>query len=85
MNATLINSIRKLTPKQRIKLIEDIWGTFQDSNDQPTLTAAQEKHLDQRLAAHKAHPERSMSFDAFKRKMADATAAFKQRDKSRSK
>ena len=84
MNATLIKTIRSMSPDQRIKLIEDIWETFQ-SDDLPVLTTAQEKLLDQRMASHRAHPERSMSFSAFKKKMAEAKTAFKQDDKSRSK
>ena len=76
MNTTLIKTIRNLSPDERIKLIEDIWETIQ-SDDLPDLTPAQEKLLDQRLAAHREHPERSMSLSAFKKKIADAKTTFR--------
>lgn len=55
--------IEELSPEERLRLIEDVWETFEAS---PNLLGVSEEHrevLDQRLAELERNPTKTMSWD----------------------
>ncbi|MDP6977274.1 MAG: addiction module protein [Myxococcota bacterium] len=51
------SEIRRLTPQERIRLIELLWLSFVDEPSSLPVTDAQREELRRRLAAHAENPE----------------------------
>jgi putative addiction module component (TIGR02574 family) len=48
--------IERIRVAERLKLIEEIWETIENSSDQIPFTDAQREELDRRLQAHESNP-----------------------------
>jgi putative addiction module component (TIGR02574 family) len=57
MNAQLLEQAAKLSVDERIELVEAIWDTVHESQNELPLTAAQITLLEQRLAAYRENPK----------------------------
>lgn len=57
MNAQLLEQAAKLGIDERIELVEAIWDTVHESQNDLPLTAAQVVLLEQRLAAYGENPQ----------------------------
>ena len=63
--------IDRLTPEERLELIERLWDSL--SSDQVDLTSAQQAELDRRLDDLDARPEAAMSWDEALRRLRERT------------
>jgi len=57
MNTQLLEQAAKLGVNERIELVEAIWDTVHESQNELPLTAAQIALLEQRLTAYRENPE----------------------------
>lgn len=58
---TLPDEIRQLSVPERLQLLEDIWDSIlEDEQDLPSLSDAQKAELDRRLEAYDADPARAI-------------------------
>ena len=57
MNAQLLKQAAKLSVNERIELVEAIWDTVHESQNELPLTAAQFALLEQRLTAYRENPQ----------------------------
>ena len=75
MTATLQSEIAKLSPEQKLDLIDQLWADLELSGppagilseDDPKLEAI----LEQRLAESQAHPEKWLTLEQFKASFGD--------------
>jgi len=58
MSAVNKIDIQELSQSERILLAEKLWDSVDDNQDSLEVTAAQEKILEERLAAYKKSPKR---------------------------
>ena len=58
--------IRIMPLAQRLDLVEQIWDSIYEDQEQFELTDAQKAELDRRLAAHAAAPDRGVSWQEVK-------------------
>lgn len=63
MNAQLLEQAAKLSVRERIELVEAIWDTVPESQNDLALTAAQIALLEQRLAAYRDNPQAGSSWE----------------------
>lgn len=63
MNAQLLEQAAKLSVSERIELVEAIWDTVPESQNDLALTAAQIALLEQRLAAYRDNPQAGSSWE----------------------
>ena len=61
--------IRTLPITQRLDLVEQIWDSIYEDQEQFELTDAQKADLDRRLAMHAAAPDRGVSWQEVKAKL----------------
>ncbi len=61
--------IDQLTIAQRILLVEEIWDSIADQQDQLPITEAQKQDLQRRLATHKANPKAGSSWEEVKARL----------------
>jgi putative addiction module component (TIGR02574 family) len=61
--AELWSELMKLTPAERIELVEDLWDSI-GSDSLPPLSAEELDELDRELAEHRRNPTGSESWDA---------------------
>jgi putative addiction module component (TIGR02574 family) len=57
MNTQLLEQAAKLSVNERIELVEAIWDTVHESQNELPLTAAQIALLEQRLTAYRENPQ----------------------------
>ena len=57
MNTQLLEQAAKLGVNERIELVEAIWDTVHECQNELPLTAAQIALLEQRLTAYRENPE----------------------------
>jgi len=55
--------IEELSPEERLRLIEDVWETFQTSPNSLELSGEHRAILDQRLSELERNPDKTMSWD----------------------
>jgi putative addiction module component (TIGR02574 family) len=61
---SLWDEILKLSPAERIQLVEDIWDSIAaDAESVPPLTDAQIAEIERRIAEHEKNPGRAKSWD----------------------
>ena len=61
--AELWSELMKLTPDERIELVEDLWDSI-ELQGLPPLSAEELDELDRELAQHRADPSGSQSWEA---------------------
>jgi len=66
MNATLLETAKKLPLAERVELAEALWETIAAEGYEPALTPAQAAELDRRLEEHRRHPEAGMPWEQVK-------------------
>ncbi len=64
-----LSEIRVLPIAQRLDLVEQIWESICEDQQQFELTDAQKAELDRRLAAHAAAPDRGLSWQEVRAKL----------------
>lgn len=55
--------IEELSPEERLRLIEDVWETFQTSPDSLEISEEHRTVLDQRLSELERNPDKTVSWD----------------------
>ena len=55
--------IDRLSPQDRLALVEEIWDSLAADQEQTPLTQAQEEEVDRRLAAHRANPQAAIPWE----------------------
>jgi putative addiction module component (TIGR02574 family) len=65
----LLDEIRNLPIADRLELMERIWDSIAEDEQNIQLTDAQKAELDRRLAAHEASPDRGASWEAVKARL----------------
>jgi putative addiction module component (TIGR02574 family) len=61
--------IRELPVPVRLDLVEQIWDSIYEDQDQLVLTDVQKAELDRRLAMHAAEPDRGVSWQEIKARL----------------
>ncbi len=69
MSAVNKIDIQELSQSERILLAEKLWDSVADNQDSLEVTAAQEKILEERLAAYKKSPNEGSSWEEVKNEM----------------
>jgi putative addiction module component (TIGR02574 family) len=64
-----IGEIRKLSVPERLQLVEEIWDSILDDPELLPVSDELARKLEKRLAAHRATPESSESWDSVERKI----------------
>jgi putative addiction module component (TIGR02574 family) len=57
MNAALATEISRLTPTEKLRLVEELWDTLAADPDQLPIPAWHAQALDEAQAAYKANPD----------------------------
>jgi putative addiction module component (TIGR02574 family) len=61
--------IDRMSPDERLKLLEEIWDSLDAEADQAPLTDAQRQDLERRIAAYEANPKAGSSWDDVKARL----------------
>jgi putative addiction module component (TIGR02574 family) len=61
--------IRSLPVPERLDLVEQIWDSIVEDQEQFELSDAQKAELDRRLAAHEADPNRGAPWEVVKKRI----------------
>jgi len=64
--AEIISVIIKLSLAERIQIVEDIWDSIFDSNEQLSITPEQKTELDKRYLEYKRNPDNHSSWEEVK-------------------
>jgi putative addiction module component (TIGR02574 family) len=62
----LMNEILKLSPSERISIVEAIWDSLADKDTQLDISAETKQLLDKRLEEHHRHPEEGSGWNEVK-------------------
>ena len=63
--------IEQLTAEEKIFLVEEIWDSLAAGKPEVSLTDAQKKLVEDRWAEFKRNPERAVTLEEFKKRMAE--------------
>ncbi len=63
MNATLLETAKKLPLAERVELAEALWEDIAAEGYEPPITPAQAAELDRRLEEHRRHPEAGVPWE----------------------
>ena len=63
------SEIEELSPGERLRLIEDVWQTFESAPESLGLSEEHREVLDERLAELQKSPDRTMSLDEMRQKV----------------
>ena len=66
--AELWSELMKLTPEERIELVEDLWDSIAE-NDMPPLTREEQEELDRRYAEHLRDPDSASKWEDAKARL----------------
>jgi putative addiction module component (TIGR02574 family) len=66
--AELWSELMKLTPEERVELVEDLWDSIAE-NDMPPLTPEQQEELDRRYAEHLRDPGSASKWEDVKARL----------------
>ena len=70
MSIADIPQLQHLTTDEKLQLIEELWDSLdQEALARHEISDEEKAILDQRLADHEAHPERSLTLDEFKKQI----------------
>lgn len=70
-SSSLPPDIRQLPVSDRLDLVEQIWDSIAEDQEQFQLTEAQKAELDRRLAARKASPDRGRPWEEVKKRLTE--------------
>lgn len=62
MNKPLLQELLKLTPAERLELIDELWDSIPPT-EHDSLTDAQKEEIDRRMAEHERDPSRAVPWD----------------------
>jgi putative addiction module component (TIGR02574 family) len=62
----LMNEILKLSPSERISMVEAIWDSLAENDDLPGVSPETKHLLDARLEAHDHEPEKGSEWNEVK-------------------
>jgi putative addiction module component (TIGR02574 family) len=62
----IISEIKKISVSERILIVEDIWDSIFDSNEQLSITPEQKTELDKRYLDYKRNPDNKSSWEEVK-------------------
>ena len=54
--SSIVSSFRKLSPVEKIRLVQELWDEIAEEASHQPLTEAQRRLLDERLDDHESHP-----------------------------
>jgi len=63
MNYPTREEIRELTPEQRLRLLEDVWDTFEAAPESLEVSEGHRKLIEERFQQWERHPEATVSWD----------------------
>ena len=66
MSTEMLQEIRKMSIRERLCLVEEIWNTIADDQDEGELPEWQKKELDRRLAEHEKNPHDTVTWESVK-------------------
>jgi putative addiction module component (TIGR02574 family) len=66
--AELWSELMKLTPQERLDLVEDLWDSIAQ-DDMPPLTSEQKEELDRRYAEHLRDPGSASNWEDVKTRL----------------
>ena len=69
MNTNTLNEILKLSPTERIQLVEDIWDSLANESEVIIITEAQKQDLDSRLEKYLTNPQIGSSWEDVKERI----------------
>ncbi len=69
MSAVKNINIQSLSQSERIMLVEELWDSVAEDQDNLEVTDSQKKILEERLAAYQASPEEGTSWEEVKNEM----------------
>lgn len=69
MKKILLSEVLELTVPERIQLAQDIGDTIAELPDTFILSDLQKKELDQRIEAHRQHPEESIPWEEVRQRI----------------
>ena len=67
--AELWSELMKLTPSERIDLVQDLWDSIAQ-HDMPPLSDEEKEELDRRLEEHRRDPSTAITWDELKAQIA---------------
>lgn len=70
MNATMEREVRKLCQAEKIQLAEALWDEVAAQADDLPMPEGHKRLLDERLAAHLAAPDSTITLDEFRKRLA---------------
>ncbi|MEI6107730.1 MAG: addiction module protein [Opitutae bacterium] len=73
MKAALTTEINRLTPTEKLQLVEELWDTLAANPDQLTIPAWHAKLLDEDHAAYQANPTEGSSWAEVKARITRKT------------
>lgn len=62
------SEIEELSPGERLRLIEDVWQTFEAAPDTLVLSEEHREILDERLASLQKNPDKTISWDEMRQR-----------------
>ncbi len=73
MNAALITEINRLTPAERLKLVEELWDALAANPDQLPVPPWHAQALDEARATYEANPDAGSSWPEVKTRITRET------------
>ncbi len=73
MNAALATEISRLTPAEKLQLVEELWDTLAAHPDQLPIPASHAKLLDEDQASYQANPAQGSPWPEVKARITDKT------------
>jgi len=64
-----MDSIKRLSVAERVRLVQDIWDTLQPTADELPLTEEQREMVDQRLEEHRRDPSSAIPWEEVRARM----------------
>jgi len=69
MNLALAAEINRLTPEEKLRLIEELWDTMAQNPDQLSVPVAHERALAEDHVAYRADPDAGASWSEVKQRI----------------
>ncbi|GAH50306.1 unnamed protein product [marine sediment metagenome] len=61
-----LKEIAKLTPEEKLQLVEEVWDELSEHSEDIPLTEAQKKELNRRLDEYEKNPENVLTWEEVK-------------------
>ena len=71
----LTEAARRLTPQERVELLDRLWDMFPIDEDTLPLPIGHVEEIDRRLGAHRSDPEAVVAWDDVKARLLGRTRA----------